>query len=162
MHRPRQERWVLMLMKWKSIGGCWTWRAESSVLPFKRETDCSFHPSTKIWKSLLLLLLLSHFSHVRLCATPSVYGICQARVLEWGAIAFSVHKFKYRYARISKEQTLLHYYCYHVSLHSRAPAAALSTLLALSSPSSSPLSTSPSSPSSHSSSFLLQMLLFIT
>ena len=79
------------------------------------------------------MLLLSHFSHVRLCATPSlgfsrqehwsglpfpspmhesesevaqscptlsdpmdcslpgssVHGICQARVLEWGAIAFS-------------------------------------------------------------------------
>ena len=32
---------------------------------------------------LLLLLLLSRFSHVRLCVTP------QTRVLEWGAIAFS-------------------------------------------------------------------------
>ena len=42
-------------------------------------------------------LLLSCFSHVRLLATPmdcslpgsSIHGIFQARVLEWGAIAFS-------------------------------------------------------------------------
>ena len=47
-------------------------------------------------KSLLLLLLLSCFSRVRLCdpmdCSPpgsSVHGILQARVLEWGAIAFS-------------------------------------------------------------------------
>ena len=47
--------------------------------------------------SELLLLLLSRFSRVRLCATPltaahqapPVPGILQARVLEWGAIAFS-------------------------------------------------------------------------
>ena len=46
----------------------------------------------------LLLLLLSRFSRVRLCATPidgsppgsPVPGILQARVLEWVAIAFSV------------------------------------------------------------------------
>ena len=41
---------------------------------------------------LLLLLLLSSFSHVRLCATPPgcpVPGILQARVLEWFAISFS-------------------------------------------------------------------------
>ena len=45
----------------------------------------------------LLLLLLSHFSPVRLCATPidssppgsSVPGILQARILEWAAISFS-------------------------------------------------------------------------
>ena len=43
-----------------------------------------------------LLLLLSRVSRVRLCATPQtaahqapVPGILQARVLEWGAIAFS-------------------------------------------------------------------------
>ena len=41
---------------------------------------------------LLLLLLLSCFSHVRLLATPwtagpSVHRIFQAKVLEWGAIA---------------------------------------------------------------------------
>ena len=46
---------------------------------------------------LLLLLLLSHFSRVRLCATPRdgsqpgfpVPGILQARTLEWVAISFS-------------------------------------------------------------------------
>ena len=64
---------------------------------------------------MLLLLLLSRFSRVRLCATQgmkvksevaqlcltlrdpmdcslpgsSIHGIFQARVLEWGAIAFS-------------------------------------------------------------------------
>ena len=39
----------------------------------------------------LLLLLLSHFSRVRLCATPGspVPGILQARTLEWVAISFS-------------------------------------------------------------------------
>ena len=47
--------------------------------------------------SLLLLLLLSRFSRVRLCATPidgsppgsAVPGILQARTLEWVAISFS-------------------------------------------------------------------------
>ena len=45
---------------------------------------------------LLLLLLLSHFSCVRLCATPEtqptsspVPGILQARTLEWVSISFS-------------------------------------------------------------------------
>ena len=44
-----------------------------------------------------IVLLLSHFSRGQLCATPQtaahqappVPGILQARVLEWGAIAFS-------------------------------------------------------------------------
>ena len=50
---------------------------------------------------LLLLLLLSRFSRVRLCATPKteahrqpggspIPGIPQARKLEWVAISFSV------------------------------------------------------------------------
>ena len=47
--------------------------------------------------SLLLLLLLSHFSRVRLCVDPidgsppgsPIPGILQARTLEWVAIAFS-------------------------------------------------------------------------
>ena len=46
---------------------------------------------------LLLLLLRSHFSRVRLCdpidgSPPGspIPGILQARALEWGAIAFSV------------------------------------------------------------------------
>ena len=44
----------------------------------------------------LLLLLLSRFSHVQLCATPlmaahqaPIPGILQARTLEWVAISFS-------------------------------------------------------------------------
>ena len=48
-------------------------------------------------EGLLLLLLLSRFSHVRLCETretaahqaPPVPGILQARTLEWVAISFS-------------------------------------------------------------------------
>ena len=49
---------------------------------------------------MLLLLLLSLFSRVQLCATPSmathqaplgilILGILQARTLEWVAISFS-------------------------------------------------------------------------
>ena len=52
----------------------------------------------------LLLLLLSHFSSVQLCATPQtgsppgspVPGILQARTLEWVAISF-IHIFIYAY-----------------------------------------------------------------
>ena len=46
--------------------------------------------------TVALLLLLSRFSRVQLCATPdssppgsSVPGILQARTLEWVAISFS-------------------------------------------------------------------------
>ena len=51
--------------------------------------------------SLLLLLQLSCFSRVRLCnprdSSPpgsSIHGIFQAKVLEWGAIAFSLQLMK--------------------------------------------------------------------
>ena len=52
---------------------------------------------SNIYTLLLLLLLLSLFSRVRLCATPQmaahqaplVPGILQARTLEWVAISFS-------------------------------------------------------------------------
>ena len=48
-------------------------------------------------RSTILLLLLSHFSHVRLCVTPQtvvhqappIPGILQARTLEWVVISFS-------------------------------------------------------------------------
>ena len=48
----------------------------------------------KIYSIFTQLLLLSHFSRVRLCATPQtsdspVPGILQARTLEWVAISFS-------------------------------------------------------------------------
>ena len=49
-----------------------------------------------IYNGILLLLLLSRFSHVRLCkpidSSPpgsAILGILQARALEWVAIAFS-------------------------------------------------------------------------
>ena len=46
---------------------------------------------------MLLLLLLSRFSRVQLCATPQMaahqaplsFGILQARTLEWVVISFS-------------------------------------------------------------------------
>ena len=51
----------------------------------------------KVMTNLLLLLLLSRFSHVRLCCDPidgsppgsPVPGILQARTLEWVAISLS-------------------------------------------------------------------------
>ena len=50
-----------------------------------------------VFELLLLLLLLSRFSHVRLCdpidGSPpgsAVPGILQARTLEWVAISFSI------------------------------------------------------------------------
>ena len=53
----------------------------------------SLSPGKTWWnKDMLLLLLLSHFSRVQLCATPPgspVPGILQARTLEWVAISFS-------------------------------------------------------------------------
>ena len=52
--------------------------------------------------NLLLLLLLSRFSRVRLCDPmdcglpgSTIHGIFQARVLEWGAIAFSHEPIEY-------------------------------------------------------------------
>ena len=66
-------------------------KAGKLSLPRTLHVCTTFHPL------LLLLLLLSHISRVRLFATPwtvalpgsSVHGISQARVLEWTAIAFS-------------------------------------------------------------------------
>ena len=45
----------------------------------------SLSTANRLFFVCLLLLLLSHFSHVRLC----VPGILQARTLEWIAISFS-------------------------------------------------------------------------
>ena len=63
---------------------------------------------------MLLLLLLSHFSHVRLCAIPQtaatrlpVPGILQARTLEWVAISFSnAWKWKVKVKSLSHVQPL--------------------------------------------------------
>ena len=59
-----------------------------------KEESISAYPKRLFWglQELLLLLLLSCFSRVRLCVTPpgsSVPGILQARTLEWVAISFS-------------------------------------------------------------------------
>ena len=52
---------------------------------------------------LLLLLLLSHFSRVRLCETPysrppgsSVHGFFQVRVLEWVARVYGIKEIQER------------------------------------------------------------------
>ena len=53
-----------------------------------------------------LLLLLSCFSHVRLCATPEM-AAHQARTLEWVAISFSMHeseKWKWSHSVVSDPQ----------------------------------------------------------
>ena len=63
----------------------------------------------------LLLLLLSRFSRVRLCATPEtaahhappIPGILQARSLEWVAISFSnAWKWKMKMKSLSRVQLL--------------------------------------------------------
>ena len=62
-----------------------------------------------------MLLLLSHFSHVRLCVTPidgsppgsPVPGILQARTLEWVAISFSTAwKWKVKVKSLSRIRLL--------------------------------------------------------
>ena len=65
--------------------------------------------------------MLSRFSHVRLCdpvdcSSPgsSVHGIFQARVLEWGAIAFSVIQpylkpnYLWTYSCITPKERVMH------------------------------------------------------
>ena len=63
-----------------------------------------------------LLLLLSHFSRVRLCVTPidgsppgyPIPGILQARILEWVAISFSnAWKWKVKVKLLSRIQLLV-------------------------------------------------------
>ena len=58
--------------------------------------NCSLHSKPSVVSLTMLLLLLSCFSHVRLCdpidGSPRgspVPGILQAKTLEWVAIAFS-------------------------------------------------------------------------
>ena len=64
------------------------WKAVWSFLK-KLQLDPPYHPA-------FLLLLLSHFSRVRLCVAPDgsppgspIPGILQARILEWVAVSFS-------------------------------------------------------------------------
>ena len=79
------------------------------------------HPAAHAFQPLLLLLLLllSHFSCVRLCAAPetaaheapvapaSIPGILQARTLEWVAISFSnTWKWKMKVKSLSRVRLL--------------------------------------------------------
>ena len=69
----------------------------TSYIQFHNLTGISPILYTLLLLPLLLLLLLSRFSRVRLCVTPidgsppgsPVPGILQARTLEWVAISFS-------------------------------------------------------------------------
>ena len=70
------------------------WTHLSYVLLYHRWFNYPLNHQTSPLAWLLLLLLLSCFSHVRLCATPQTEahqapGILQARTLEWVAISFS-------------------------------------------------------------------------
>ena len=61
--------------------GCIVHGATKSCTRLSNFTQCQFY----------LLLLLSHFSSVRLCVTPetsAIPGILQAKTLEWVAISF--------------------------------------------------------------------------
>ena len=61
---------------------------------------CNFTFPLTMHRGYNLLLLLSHFSRVQLCATPQTAahqalpfpGILQARRLEWVAISFPMHE----------------------------------------------------------------------
>ena len=69
----------------------------------------------QICETAMLLLLLSHVSRVRLCATPEraahqapVPGILQARMLEWVAIYFfSAWKWRVKVKSLSHVQLLV-------------------------------------------------------
>ena len=89
-----------------SLAGAW------SASPASPSLAGRFFTTSATWEaSIVLLLLLSHFSHVRICATdpvdssPSgspVPGILQARTLEWVAISFSnVWKWKLKVKSLS-------------------------------------------------------------
>ena len=72
-------------------------RAKQTYLPRKYTNGQEAHTKNVHNHLSLLLLLLSCFSRVRLCATPQtaaqeaqeVPGILQARTLEWVAFSFS-------------------------------------------------------------------------
>ena len=72
------------------------YRIENKFMVAKGEAGGRMNWETGINIHTLLLLLLSYFSRVRLCdpidgSPPGspIHGIFQARLLEWGAIAFS-------------------------------------------------------------------------
>ena len=57
----------------------------------KNLKQCQVHRNGFYVFNYYMLLLLSRFSRVQLCATP-VPGILQARTLEWVAISYFVPK----------------------------------------------------------------------
>ena len=78
-------------------------------------TIAFIHAQLSEYLGMLLLLLLSRFSRVRLCATPytaahqapPVPGILQARILEWAAISFSnAWKWKVKVKSLSRARLL--------------------------------------------------------
>ena len=96
-------------------GGC---DLAAGLKPTNRQKLTLFSPNN-LWRRLrgllLLLLLLSRFSRVRLCATPTdgsppgspVPGILQARTLEWVAISFSsAWKWKVKVKSLSRVRLL--------------------------------------------------------
>ena len=66
----------------------WTWFSDYTTTITHGSRNICFPPRASVpgWEHRLLLLL-SHFSHVRLC--NPIPGILQARTLEWVAISFS-------------------------------------------------------------------------
>ena len=114
-HQSRYDAWDKVLrvgalgwpwgMGW---GGRWEWgsRWETQVHP------CLIH--VNVWQNPLLLLLKSLQSCPTLCdpidsspAGSSVYGILQARKLEWVAISFSkAWKWKVKVKSLSRYLTL--------------------------------------------------------
>ena len=74
------------------LHGIFPTRASNHLQHWQVDSLPLSHPGSPICSLLLLLLLLSHFSRVRLCVTPPGFpipGILQARTLEWVAISFS-------------------------------------------------------------------------
>ena len=74
------------------------WQSSSWLFSFYRDLQKSEYVfiCCIVYKVLLLLLLLSRFTRVRLCdpmdcspSGSSVHGLPQARILEWVAISFS-------------------------------------------------------------------------
>ena len=87
--------WYFEMLYEKSIGhfsSCIFW----NLLIWKEQRNAKWIMKINVFY-VCLMLLLSHFSRVQLCATPqtaaqqgsSVPGILQARTLEWVAISFS-------------------------------------------------------------------------
>ena len=85
---------------------CHSPKSSHPLLLSQSPKDCSIHlcwhhfklnNCLKVFQTMLLLLLLSRFSRIRLCATPETaahqappsLGFSKARTLEWVAISFS-------------------------------------------------------------------------